>query len=157
MNRIALLTAVGVLSCSSLVPQTVAQQAADEPTARLPGPAARQDVPEDPSLLHASQLIQYADNQAVAIAGLSEVPRVEVVNVDDLVAEQASEHMLDMSVEEFVARYDGRISMLRDAMAANAEVRAALEDADIDISNVVAAEIRPDLALRAYVWRERQH
>lgn len=154
MNQITLLSAISLLSCSALVTQTVAQPVSEEPTVRLPGPAARQHVPEDPTLLHATQLIQYADNQALAIAALSEVPHVEVVNVDDLVAEEASEHMLEMSLEEFVVRYYGRIAMLRDAMAANAEVRAALEGAEIDISKVIAAEIRPDLALRAYVWNQ---
>lgn len=154
MKRIPLLVMAGLFAYSGLVPDAAAQDNAEEPALATPQEAARHEVPEEPTLLHATQMMQLADNQALAIATLTQVPEVEALSVDELPAEEAADDIVGMSVDEYVTRYRERIGLLRYAMAANTEVRDALEDADVDLSNVVAAEIRPDMALRVYTWNQ---
>ena len=143
MNRFASLVLTALIASLWPLAQTAAQEA----------PAAAEPVPfsAEPSLLYATELMQRAEVYARSIAEMSEVPEVEVREVSALPRADASQAIFVDTINRFMAYYGDDIAALRSAMEGNPVVAEALQSAGVEITDVVAAEIRPDLALRVYI------
>lgn len=116
----------------------------------LAQPAAQTD--QEPNLLYATELIQQAEVQARAIGEMSFVAGVEAVDVGELPREDASEAIFVDTMDRFTTRYDEEVARLRGAIAGNPVVAEALAGAGVELSDVVAAEIRDDLSLVVYTY-----
>ena len=136
----------------------LSQPAAQEDSAAQDDPAvegtpASEPVPfsEDPSLLYVTELIERAELYAGSIAELTVVPAVELLEVSALVRADTSAEIFVDTVNRLMSNYSDDIAALRSAMESNPVVADALEADGIAVSDIVAAEIRPDLALRVYI------
>lgn len=147
MKRFAPLILTALIACLGPLAQAAAQEA---PATVEP---AGEPVPfsAEPSLLYATELMQRAELYAQSVAEMSDVPEVEVRQVSTLLRTDASPNVFADTMNRFMAYYSDDIAALRSAMAGNPVVAEALEAAGVEVSDVVAAEIRPDLALRVYI------
>lgn len=150
MKRSAPLILASLTACFAPLAQATAQETEVPVTA---GEPAGEPVPfsEEPTLLYATELMQRAELYAQAIAEVSEVPEVEVLGVSALPRADTSLAVFEDTMDRFMTYYRQDIAALRDAMADNQVVADALGEAGIELSEVLAAEIRPDLALRVYI------
>lgn len=109
---------------------------------------------QEPTLLYATQLMQQAETQARAIQELSFVNGAEAFDVSKLPREDASEALFEDTMDQFSTRYRDGIASLRSAIADNPVVAEAVTGAGVEPTEVVAAEIREDLSLRLYTYKD---
>lgn len=152
MTRFTSLLLTALIACPLVVTLPLAQSAAQEAPLAAGQPTG-EPVPfsDEPSLLYATELMQRAELYAWSIAQLTEVPEVEALEVSALPRADASPEVFVDTINRFLSYYSDDIAALRSAMEGNPVVADALEAAGVQVSNVVAAEIRPDLALRVYI------
>lgn len=150
MKRFAPCILAGLIACFAPLAQVAAQETEIPVTAGQP---AGEPVPfsEEPTLLYATELMQRAELYAEAIAEVSQVPEVEVLGVSKLPRVDTSLAVFEDTMDRFTTYYRAEIAALRDAIADNPVIADALDEAGVDLSDVLAAEIRPDLALRVYI------
>ena len=147
MKRFAPLILTAMIACLGALTQAAAQEA---PVTAQP---AGEPVPfsETPNLLYVTELMQRAGVYARSIAEMSEVPDVEVRQVSTLPQTEASPEAFEDTINRFMSYYGDDIAALRSAMEGNSVVAEALQAAGVETDDVLAAEIRPDLALRVYI------
>ena len=147
MTRFAPLLVIALIACPLLAgPGPLGPAAAQEDPAAEPVPFS-----QEPTLLYATELMQRAELYARSIAEMTDVPEVEALEVSALPRVDASPEVFVDTMNRFMAYYSEDVAALRAAMEGNPVVAEALEAAGVEISDVVAAEIRPDLALRVYI------
>ena len=156
MKRFASFVIAGLLACPGAVSGMITESAAQEVPRDVPQTAEQPEgepvpISDEPTLLYATGLMQRAEVYARSIAELSDVAGVEVRQLGELPRADASPEIFIDTVNRFTEYYSDDIATLRSAMAGNPVVAEALENEGVELSDVVAAEIRPDLALRVYV------
>lgn len=90
--------------------------------------------------------IQASKTGVTSIQSLNEVKSVNVVKIADIAK---GENMT--ALDEAVTKNEADITTLRTAMASNAAVNTALQNAGVDPQTVVAAEVGTDNTLTVYV------
>ena len=156
MKRFASFVIAGLLAGLGMLSGMIAEPAAQEVPRDVPQTAGQPEgepipISEEPTLLYATGLMQRAEVYARSIAEMSDLAGVEVLHLSELPRADASPAIFIDTVNRFTAYYSDDIAELRSAMADNPVVAEALQNAGVELSDVVAAEIRPDLALRVYV------
>lgn len=153
MKRFAQIFVAGLFACSGFASEPGAQEQSVQDVPAVANQPAGEVIPfsEEPTLLYATELMQRAEIYAEAIAEVTEVPDVDILEVSELPRVEADQEIFEDTMERFMSYYREEFVLLREAMAENPVVADALENAGAEVSNVLAAEIRPDLGLRVYV------
>ena len=93
--------------------------------------------------------IQASKTGATQIQGLTDVKSVNVVKVADLPDISQGQNKTDF--DNAVTKNDADITSLRTAITSNAKVNSALQQQNVDVNSVVAADVGTDGTLTVYV------